>query len=73
MIYFEPKDYSDIEVMTLAQLKAYQAEIQQQIDALDAQEPADMESEAYEVWGDTHEALEDLLDDIQDRLDELEG
>lgn len=30
-----------------------------------------MESEEYEAWGDRHEALEDLADDIQDRLEEL--
>ena len=41
------------------------------IDRLDEEEPEDMESEAYEAWGDRHEALEDLADDIQDRLEEL--
>ena len=30
-----------------------------------------MESEAYEAWGERHEALEDLADDIQDRLEAL--
>ena len=72
MIYFEPIEYPDLDSMTLAQLKLCQEEIQQRIDALDAQEPADMDSEAYENWGDAHEMLEDLLDDIQDRLDALQ-
>ena len=71
MIHFNPEEYPDIDAMTLEQLQAYQAELAQQIEALDAQEPPDMDSEAYEVWGDAHEALEDLLDDVQDRLDEL--
>ena len=31
-----------------------------------------MDSEAYDAWGDRHEALEDLADDILDRLDELD-
>ena len=31
-----------------------------------------MESEEYEAWGDRHEELEDLADEILDRLDELE-
>ena len=31
-----------------------------------------MESEAYEAWGERHETLEDLADDILDRLDALE-
>ena len=32
-----------------------------------------MDSEEYESWGDRHEALEDLTDEILDRLDELGG
>ena len=35
-------------------------------------EPEDMDSDAYEDWGERHEALEDLADELQDRLDELE-
>lgn len=31
-----------------------------------------MDSDAYEDWGERHEALEDLADELQDRLDELE-
>ena len=31
-----------------------------------------MNSEAYEQWGEEHEALEDLVDELQDRLDELD-
>ena len=40
-----------------------------QISRLDEQEPEDMASEAYEIWGDRHEALEDLADEIRDLLD----
>ena len=72
MLYFEPIEYPDLESMTPEQLKACQEETRQKIDALDAREPADMESEAYEAWGDAHEMLEDILDDIQDRLDLLQ-
>lgn len=73
MIHFDPKEYPDIDCMPLPELKAYQQELIRQLEALDEREPADMESEAYEAWGDAHEMLEDLLDDVQDRLDELEG
>ena len=31
-----------------------------------------MESEDYESWGQCHEELEDRVDDILDRLEELE-
>ena len=39
---------------------------------LDEEEPEDMESEAYEQWGDRHEELENRLDDLMDQLDELD-
>ena len=41
------------------------------IAALEEQEPEDMESEAYEAWSERHERLEDLADDICDRLDDM--
>ena len=42
------------------------------LDALDASEPEDMTSPDYEAWGDRHEALEDLADEILELLDERE-
>lgn len=53
----------------LAQLERVRARMEQ----LDEQEPEDMNSEAYEIWGSRHEALEDLADEIQDLLDEMGG
>ena len=47
--------------------------IRAQIKLLDEEEPEDMESEAYDAWGDRHEELEDLVDEILDQLDELGG
>ena len=32
-----------------------------------------MESEEYEAWGDRHEELEDLADELMERLEELDG
>ena len=72
MIRFNPQKLTDIDTLSLQELKEYQQELIRQIAALDQREPADMESEAYESWGDAHEELEDLLDDVQDRLDDLE-
>ena len=31
-----------------------------------------MESEEYESWAQEHEELEDLIDEVLDRLDDLE-
>ena len=30
-------------------------------------------SEEYEAWGDRHEELEDLADELMERLEELDG
>ena len=41
-----------------------------ELDRLDGEEPQDMDSEEYEAWGNRHEELEDLVDEIWDRLEE---
>jgi len=61
----------DIDSMDRAALLDYLNQLRSQIEKLDAAEPADMDSETYEAWGDEHEELEDLVDEILDRLDEL--
>ena len=38
---------------------------------MDDDEPEDMDSEAFEQWADAHESLEDLLSEVEDRIDEL--
>ena len=74
IIEFKPNhdEFLSIEEMDLEQLKAYQAELLEELAALDAKEPKNMNSEAYEEWGDLHEELEDLVDDVLDRLEEME-
>jgi hypothetical protein len=53
-------------------LLTYLEQLRAQIEELDAAEPKNMNSEAYEEWGDLHEELEDQVDDILDRLDDME-
>ena len=55
------------------ELLAYLASVEEQIDQLNQQEPPGMSGEEYEAWADRHEELEDLADDLRDRLDELGG
>jgi hypothetical protein len=57
--------------MDEAALRALLEDLREQIAQLDEAEPADMESEEYEVWGEAHEELEDLLDEVMDRLELL--
>ena len=61
----------NIEDMDREELKACLREVRERIADLDEREPADMNSEEYEAWGDRHEELEDLADEIIDRLEEM--
>lgn len=66
-LYEEP----ELDGMDAEQLRAYLASVRARIQQLDEEEPEDMESEAHEDWGGRHEALEDLADEILDRLEEI--
>lgn len=72
VIVFPAKEESeDIYEMNLQQLQDHYAAMQKELQTLDAKEPRNMNSEAYEEWADEHEELEDYLDEILDRLEEL--
>ena len=64
--------YRDPSDMTKEELLAYLEQLREQIAALDEAEPEDRESEEYEVWGEQHEELEDLLDEAIDLLEALQ-
>ena len=59
--------------MDREELQACLQEVRERIADLDEREPADMNSEEYEAWGERHEELEDLADEIMDRLEESFG
>lgn len=61
----------DVTQMDKAALLLCRAQLEAEIAALNAKEPRNMNSEAYETWSEAHEELEDLLDDVWDRLDTL--
>lgn len=63
----------DLDGMDREALLEYLDRVREQIGRLDEREPGDMESEEHEVWGERREELEDLADEILDRLDELGG
>ncbi len=54
-------------------LAAYLEQVRARIARLDEEEPEPMGSEAHEAWGEQREELEDLADELMDRLDELGG
>lgn len=71
MLSFEmPRE--DLRKMDRRALEEYLERLRALISELDAREPRNMNSEAYEQWGEEHEALEDLVDEVLDRLDELD-
>ena len=68
------KDYfsePDLDAMDRDALRAYLKELRFRMEELDEKEPRNMNSEAYEEWADRHEELEDLVDEVLDRLDEM--
>ncbi len=74
IIQFPPlsQEEPDIYEMDADALKEHLAQLRAQIDRLDEDEPEDMESEAYEAWGEQHELLEDMVDEVLELLDEME-
>ena len=64
--------YRDPAEMDKASLLTYLEQLRARIAELDAAEPKNMNSEAYEAWGEQHEELEDLVDEVLDLLDEMD-
>ena len=63
-------DPDDLDCLDRAGLLVRLERVRKELARLDEEEPEDMDSEAYQIWGDAHEALEDLADEIMERLEE---
>ena len=63
----------ELEEMTLEQLYDVREQVLADIADLDERMPFDEGSEAFESWAEEHEELEDLLDDVVERIEELGG
>lgn len=70
---FEPDLEPDIDELTMDGLQGYLTSLRELLVRLDEREPEDMNSEEYEAWGDAHEELEDLVDEVIERMEELCG
>ena len=62
--------FDDPNDMSPAELETAKVQVQEAISRLDALEPRNEQSEAYDAWADLHEDFEDLLDEIQDNLED---
>ena len=60
---------ADAEEPEQEELLARVQELHEKLAELEAREPEDMTSAAYDRWAECHEALEDELDDLMDLLD----
>ena len=63
--------YRDPDTMDPEELRAYLSDIREELEAMDEDEPEDETSEEFVDWAEEHEALEDLADEIIDRLEAL--
>lgn len=70
IVDFTP-DRPEVADMNPEELRQYWQEIEDKIANLDEEEPEDMDSEAYDDWADRHEMLEDIRDEIEERLEEF--
>lgn len=70
-IFFSaPLEEPELEGKNEEELRTIFSDIRRQIDELDAREPKQMSGEAYDLWADRHEALEDIQDEILDLLED---
>ena len=61
----------DPETMELSELRAYLADVRCELEDMDADEPEDETSEEFVDWAERHEELEDLADEIVERLEAM--
>ena len=72
--FFLPDDLDDLDLdsMTVAGLNDLLVRLDQLYDHQQALEPGEEDSDAYDEWEESLEEIDDLIDDIRDRLEELE-
>lgn len=61
----------DPETMDAAELRAYFADVRCELEDMDGDEPEDETSEEFVDWAERHEELEDLADEIVERLESM--
>lgn len=69
IFYLPIPDEDELYQMDSDELIALLQNLNMQIDKLNEEEPDDMMSEEYEIWGDKHEKLEDLIEIISEILE----
>lgn len=60
----------DTDELSREELLTLLERLRAEIAALDEKEPKNMNSEAYEIWAERHEELEDQVDEILELLED---
>ena len=63
----------ELEDLTLDELYEVREQIMADIAELDGEMPFDEGCDAFNQWAEEHEDMEDLLDDVEERIEELGG
>ena len=63
--------FRDPESMEPEELRAYLADVREELEVMDEDEPEDETSEEFVDWAERHEELEDLADELVERLEAL--
>lgn len=72
MIQFpESREEKYLDEMTREELEEYLTYLKSRVETLEGKEPKSMNSEAYELWAEEHEVLEDAIDEVRELLDEF--
>lgn len=61
----------ELDSLSLEELEEYRAELEARLCDMDDEEPEEMAGEEFEQWASAHESLEDLLSEVEDRIDDL--
>ncbi len=63
----------DLDEMTLDELRELLEEFSKRLDMMDDEEPVGAESDIYDQWAEAHEDMEDIIDDITERIEAMEA
>lgn len=61
----------ELDGLSLEEPEKYRSELEARLRDMDDDEPENMAGEKFEQWADAHESLEDLLSEVENRIDEL--
>ena len=71
-IRFDAAETPEIEELTEEELEAFMDRLEEELQAMDANEPEDEDSEAYDEWWEEQMALQDLIDTVEEQMETMQ-